>query len=45
MKESLAAEIVKMGVEKITFSLDGPDDIHNKIRRGEYPGIGMKGIS
>ena len=26
-------ELVKIGVDKIIFSLDGPEDIHNKIRR------------
>lgn len=35
MKENHAKEIVKMGVDKITFSLDGPEDIHNKIRQNK----------
>lgn len=36
MSERYAMEIVKIGVDKITFSLDGPEDIHNDIRQNSH---------
>jgi len=35
MKKDQAKEIVKMGVDKVTFSLDGPEEIHNMIRQNK----------
>ena len=32
ISEQIAREIVKIGVDKITFSLDGPETVHNRIR-------------
>ena len=33
IEEDMAREIVRSGIDKITFSLDGPKDIHEEIRR------------
>lgn len=35
MKESYAREIVRMGIDKITLSCDGPEEIHNNIRQNK----------
>jgi radical SAM protein with 4Fe4S-binding SPASM domain len=36
MKEGYAKDLVSMGVDRITFSLDGPADIHNKMRQNKH---------
>jgi len=33
IKEREASKLVALGIDKITFSLDGPEKIHNEIRR------------
>jgi radical SAM protein with 4Fe4S-binding SPASM domain len=35
MNAEYASAIVKIGIDKITFSLDGPEDIHNEIRQSK----------